>query len=505
MIFPKSLVIAISLLGISLTPVWAAAREGDSDRPEMRRLRSSKEAPLAVGMPQATQTEHDVTSPKSGQKHKAEDHAAHDSQESLTFDPLLGVPVIDDGSQAALDPSSIKRTPPKLQSAKAVVFGTWPPSRKKGLASVSRSTSLNPEGGAQHFDAQMYPPGHPLVPECWVTEEEHRPIPNPLEAGWGFVGNLTMYLHDLGGNVIRTCVGSGTLVRVKDDASGEEREVVLTAAHNLYIRNLGTAFSDVVFQPARSGEGQPNSIPYSIKSTSMTVHPGYVAEGGEEYKKYDIGMVTLAEPVGHEVGWASYGYMPDDRFPAQRFDMVGYPSSVWQGGSSQSIVDRRMFYAAGPVTKITPDQVYYMINTSLGHSGSPLLDSDKCIRAVHAYGGTPALGNCATRISQAKEALIRDWIMEQGLSLNAPAFHTRYRAPHLEGEGSEGGERGEEQGVAAAAAPIPAETPAPEGRKLRNRAEKEKKFSVKVVQQAHSVQKKVSASHKKRHRRPKKH
>lgn len=503
MIFPKFFLITISLFSVSLMSPWAASKEGDSDRPEMRRLRSSKEAQsslTAAATSQEAQAEDDVTSPKVGQKHKTEGQSAHDSQESLTFDPLLGVAVIDDGSQSALDPSSIKKTPPKIRSERAVVFGTWPPSRKKGLSSVSRSTSLNPDGGAQHFDEQMYPQGHGLVPECWVTSEEHRPIPDPISEGWGFVGNLIMYLHDLGGNVIRTCVGSGTLVRVTDDASKEEREVVLTAAHNLYIRSLGTSFSDVVFQPARSGEGQPQSIPYSIKSTSMTVHPGYVSAEGEEYKKYDIGMVTLSEPVGHKVGWASYGYMPDDRFPSQRFDMVGYPSSVWQAGTSQSVVDRRMFYAAGPVTKITPDQVYYMINTSLGHSGSALLDAEKCIRAVHAYGGTAAIGNCATRISQAKEDLIREWIMEQGLSLSGPAFHTRHRMPQKEGAGSEGGERAEGDDEAPVAAALP-----PAGKKPPKQAVKEKKtFPAEVRKQDRGIKKKLSAHHRKKRGRSKK-
>ncbi|HCI48614.1 MAG TPA: hypothetical protein DEZ09_02055, partial [Holosporales bacterium] len=342
----------------------------------------------------------------------------------LQYDPLVGLPYWSDGSQAELDLNFVKKNLPLSESSTGWVFASAPlSSRQKRKEEALRRSLFLPETEerAQH--------NHPLddnagpflrlrhfswVPECWVTSREPTFVPNPLNAGWGCVGLLETSLFGPDGGISRRYVGSGVLIAPN---------IVLTAGHNLWCRHLNSAYSQITFHPARS---DPYTFPHAVASTFFVVDPGFISSAGEDYQKHDLGIVILSQHIGREVGWASYGFLPDEHLKTQVLDLVGYPSSVLRDGMAVS-ASGEMYHASGPVIDVTPEQVFHFINSSPGHSGGPLIDRHKCVRAIHTYGGTIRSGNCATRISQEKERAIQEWISANGFQINVdfPAFRTR--------------------------------------------------------------------------------
>lgn len=99
---------------------------------------------------------------------------------------------------------------------------------------------------------------------------------------------------------------------------------VLTAAHCLYSNDDKDWLTDVLFAPGLNGFGDAPFGAYAAESTSIV--EGYVTNYLGYYGSvvpWDLGIITLAEPVGDSVGWL--GYSNYDNLGDFTANIVGYP------------------------------------------------------------------------------------------------------------------------------------------------------------------------------------
>lgn len=99
---------------------------------------------------------------------------------------------------------------------------------------------------------------------------------------------------------------------------------VLTAAHCVYSNEDGGWLTDVLFAPGLNGFEDAPFGAYAAESTSIL--EGYVSNYQGFYGSvvpWDLGIITLAEPVGDTLGWLGYqNYEGLGDFAA---NIVGYP------------------------------------------------------------------------------------------------------------------------------------------------------------------------------------
>lgn len=112
---------------------------------------------------------------------------------------------------------------------------------------------------------------------------------------------------------------------------------VLTAAHCIYSHEMGWP-DDVLYAPAMLGE---QTIPYGIwEWDTLTVVPAYITEYRGIYGEvvpYDLGIVTLAQPVGNELGWL--GVQATEGMKGFVATLLSYPSDKPFGTLWESACD----------------------------------------------------------------------------------------------------------------------------------------------------------------------
>jgi len=233
-------------------------------------------------------------------------------------------------------------------------------------------------------------------PEALLASKDRRTkINKPGEYPWRVHGQVEMeYTADN-----ETYIGSGTLIGNK---------YVLTAGHNLYDREKRKPPTVVTFYPGRDGKTEP----WQSKASKFVVHHRYVNERMEgEAQENDIGVITLSEPLGNEVGYFGTIVLDDSEFNNLMFNITGYPGEK----------NRHMYTAAGKMAMAAPQRLIYDIDTTGGQSGSAIYstgpeaapsDSEKhpyCAfcAGVHTSGGYEY--NSGTRMNQEKYGLVKEW------------------------------------------------------------------------------------------------
>lgn len=99
---------------------------------------------------------------------------------------------------------------------------------------------------------------------------------------------------------------------------------VLTAAHCIYSNEDGGWLTDVLFAPGLNGFNDAPFGAYAAASTSIV--EGYVTNYQGFYGSvvpWDLGIITLAEPIGDQLGWL--GYANYDGLGDFTANIVGYP------------------------------------------------------------------------------------------------------------------------------------------------------------------------------------
>ncbi len=170
---------------------------------------------------------------------------------------------------------------------------------------------------------------------------------------------------------------------------------VLTAAHCLYDHDSQSWLEDVTFVPAMNGE---NDAPYGgFAYETAYVAQGYLDNYNGTYDSvipWDLGVVTLAEPVGDSVGWLNYANVDDlGDFEA---NIVGYPGDKPSATMWRSTCNVRS-------EMIAESNFAYDCDTANGSSGSSVYAYDPSSRQRWILGVNIAemtdMANVALRLN----------------------------------------------------------------------------------------------------------
>ncbi len=218
--------------------------------------------------------------------------------------------------------------------------------------------------------------------------------------------------------------GTGTLIGYK---------TVLTAAHVLV--DGGAWITDITFTPGKKNESRPFG---SVQVTKKQMKRAYF---DSEDPNYDVALMTLAEPIGKQIGYMwiakrTAAYFRD----GTTVNTAGYPSDRSDG--------QVMYHASGPAQGTTANGVrfHHWADTYGGQSGSPVWlyfssDDSRRLVGVHVSGGTTY--NEAVRISDYWFDWINDYLKE-----NDSIYY-----PSSSGSSSSGGSSGGKTGGSTSSKP----------------------------------------------------
>ena len=194
--------------------------------------------------------------------------------------------------------------------------------------------------------------------------------------------------------------------------------IVVTAGHNLLHPTLGWV-EKVIAIPGRDLTHEPFG---SQTATEVSV----AKEWNESFDaESDIGVIWLPEPFVPHPGHFSVAVLNDHGLLYQNVHLAGYPKLVEIKGVPDPM-GRILYHHYNQVSSVTPDLIYYSIDTSGGNSGAPVWIQDgpgrpPLLVGVHAYGfdesasGPAGHYNYAPRMNRKWFELLRDWI-EHGKS-----------------------------------------------------------------------------------------
>lgn len=179
------------------------------------------------------------------------------------------------------------------------------------------------------------------------------------------------------------------------------KNVILTAAHNLYDANEGIEASTVTFL----GGYNDGEVSCKAKHKSLFYHENYVKSKGAED---DYGLVILDKNVSDTTGLMEMRILSPEHYAKLQVNVCGYP------GDKKGKNNLPNLYESYGVAKEADDKlIKYMIDTFCGQSGCPVLFKDKdkmCISAVHIGGDVKVNRNWATPLTEKRVSQILTWL-----------------------------------------------------------------------------------------------
>lgn len=144
---------------------------------------------------------------------------------------------------------------------------------------------------------------------------------------------------------------------------------VLTAAHCLYSNEDKDWYTDFIYAPSLNGFDNAPFGAYAAESVSIL--EGFVTNYQGYYGSvvpWDLGVITLADPIGDSLGWLGYGNYDDlGDFTA---NIVGYPGDKPGGTMWRSTCDVL-------AENIGTENFVYDCDTYSGSSGSSVYAYDQ--------------------------------------------------------------------------------------------------------------------------------
>ena len=123
------------------------------------------------------------------------------------------------------------------------------------------------------------------------------------------------------------------------------------------------------------------------KKTDLYASPEYIQDSNK--KDYDYGLIILNGNSNEGFGWSAI--VPDEKLLGRIVTNCGYPGDKepWP----------QMCITGGELTQVTTNRIFYMNDTTVGQSGSPVYTWYKgywTVLGVHSYGNIP---NSASRFT----------------------------------------------------------------------------------------------------------
>lgn len=190
--------------------------------------------------------------------------------------------------------------------------------------------------------------------------------------------------------------GSGTLIA---------SNLVLTAAHNLYERELfgeeqtGRA-TEIRFLPAIDG----HSLPFRESKVKQFYYPDEYVKNGKE----DYGLLVLENSIGDFTGFFGLGIIPEELSEKLEVNITGYPADKVKNKPKYY----EMWSMKGPIKNIKDDLLHYEIDTYKGQSGSSVWykdGQDYFVIGVHIQGDELLKVNKATFLTESRFNQIEQW------------------------------------------------------------------------------------------------
>lgn len=217
-----------------------------------------------------------------------------------------------------------------------------------------------------------------------VCGEDERVLVDPLEPPFEAIAFLGITTSD--GRKVR---GTGFYINYGS------RSAILTAGHNLCIKDHGGFCQKISIIRSRDGDRQPYGTLF-VSRDSLRV-PAPWEESADETQ--DWGIILLD---GSPWGFCCAS-LTDEQLGRNEVRTAGYPAD--KEGC-------KMWYDHGPIANLNKTAILYMEDTYGGQSGSPVWTkhpdtSDWVVVGVHTYGGCP---NKATRVTDAMLDQIDEWL-----------------------------------------------------------------------------------------------
>lgn len=218
---------------------------------------------------------------------------------------------------------------------------------------------------------------------CYV---HHHSVPKHNTWDYPWSTQCKLYITFPNGSVY---YGSGTLIAKK---------YVLTAAYHLYSAALGGWARSIEVVPGLDGHYKPFGSAWaaSLRTYSEFVHHGDM--------NFDIGLISLGQPIGEYAGWLGYRYFPDADLRAATIHIAGYPIYSDYG--------QTLYYDYGWLSSLSYHRVYSTsVGTSAGKEGAGIyLKNSSGSRYVFAVNDVTDCPRSGCRINYWKFWDLHNWI-----------------------------------------------------------------------------------------------
>ena len=187
---------------------------------------------------------------------------------------------------------------------------------------------------------------------------------------------------------------------------------VVTAGHCVFDRDgLGGMATSIRVSPGMS-DGDTAVFGSYVATRFVTTDAWRMQQNlGSDIGAIQLDAVPGQPDPGSVVGWFGIASPPDRQLRDTMVNISGYPARI----------PKQQWHARNRITHVTPQRLFYEVDTSVGQSGGPAYVVDRpggmpMVVGIHAHGvenmpdGLGASANSAPRITTETMRLIQDWV-----------------------------------------------------------------------------------------------
>jgi glutamyl endopeptidase len=214
--------------------------------------------------------------------------------------------------------------------------------------------------------------GTTTMTEVVNGDDDRTAVPDPKELPWRHV--CALRIRSQSG---KEYVGTGWFIGA---------HTLMTAGHCVYLHGDGGWPDSITVIPALNGNVEPYG---EVVARRYRATKGWVETRDTNV---DYGAIQLDDPVGSAAGWFSFAAYEDEMLQANDASIAGYPYDLDHA--------TRMYFHTRRVTSLSPQKMFYDIDTYGGQSGSPIWfvqGAQRIAVGIHTTGSSTS--NSGTRIT----------------------------------------------------------------------------------------------------------